>query len=185
MTQRRGVSLVELLLTMSACSVILTMSAALIHRVMHTQSKIRACGDVERSALRLSNAFRGDVRRATQAVTETANLEEQTLLRLQFTSGEFIDYRHSEGTVTRVHTKSGEPTALEAFPFPPDIDVAVRPAGPHRLQLTITSRPLEAGSVKGEMQSAAFAVRVALHVEATLSRDSSREQPEPGQEESP
>jgi hypothetical protein len=42
MKRRWAISLVELLLTLSACTVILTLSAGLIHRIMHVQSKARA-----------------------------------------------------------------------------------------------------------------------------------------------
>ena len=46
---RRGVSLVELLVVMSAATVILTLSTGLIHRIMHAQSKARVLADMERT----------------------------------------------------------------------------------------------------------------------------------------
>jgi hypothetical protein len=66
---RRGISLVELMLTLSACCVILTMSAALIHRALHAQSKSRRFFDGERNAQRLGESFRRDVHAATSAAT--------------------------------------------------------------------------------------------------------------------
>lgn len=60
---RRGVSLIELLVVMSAATVILTLSTGLIHRIMHAQSKARGLAEIERTTLRLGNRFRRDVHR--------------------------------------------------------------------------------------------------------------------------
>ena len=65
MTHRRAASLAELLVIMSACTIILTTSVQLIHRAMHSQSASRVFFDCERSAQRLSQQFRSDVHEAT------------------------------------------------------------------------------------------------------------------------
>jgi hypothetical protein len=169
MKSRRGVSLVELLLTMSACTVILTMSAALTHRVMHTQSRMRAFHDTERSALRLASAFRRDVHQAASAVTNDGELA-GNFLRLQLPEGETIEYRHEQGSVTRVHKQSSNLTAHEAYIFPAEVELTVRREAANRIVLTIVpalrSEDSEAGS-----PSMTHTTPAHLQVEATLSRD--------------
>jgi len=182
---RRGVSLVELLLTMSACTVILTMSAALIHRVMHTQSKMRAFHDPERSALRLSNAFRRDVHRALGAETNDAELQDNVFLRLQLPEGETIEYRQLQGKVTRVQAAIGKPIANEAFAFPPEIELVIRRESPNRMCLTITPDLRVQAAGDGHSPSIAHATPAHLLVEATLNRNSRLSNAKAAQEGSP
>jgi hypothetical protein len=184
MKSRGGVSLVELLLTMSACTVILTLSAALIHRVMHTQSKMRAFHDVERSALRLASAFRRDVHQATNAVTNDAGLA-GNFLRLQLPESETIEYRHAQGNVTRVHKQSNNQTAHEAYIFPPEIELAVRQEAANRLVLTIMPALRIEGSGDGRWRSIAHTMPAHLQVEATMNRNPRISDSKAAQEGSP
>jgi hypothetical protein len=171
MKSRRGVSLVELLLTMSACTVILTMSAALIHRVMHTQSKMRAFHDTQRSALRLANAFRHDVGRASGAETNATELANDVFLRLQIGEDEIVEYRHTEGNVTREYKQGANPTSHEAFVFPAEIELAVRQEPPNRICLTIAPDFEVEATGDGPPPSIAHTTPAHLQVEATLNRN--------------
>ena len=53
--RRRGVSLTELLVVMTACTVVMTLTSQLICRVMRIQVESRAHVDVERNAMRLAD----------------------------------------------------------------------------------------------------------------------------------
>jgi hypothetical protein len=170
MNRRRAVSLVELLLTMSACTVILTMSTALIHRVLHAQSKTRAFVDCERAALRLSEQFRRDVHAARDATTADANLGEGVFLRLQFPTNQSVEYRHSQGAVLRVLLENGATPSREEFVFPANIELSVRQEPPGLVALSITSQPGKAAAEDGQPQSSAYAVTVSLQAEARLNR---------------
>src|SRR3972149_5845862 len=116
---RHAVSLIELMVVLSACTVILTMSAALVHRVMHAQSKTRAFFDIERSALRLSNQFRRDVHQATAALAGADNLGDGVFLRLELPDNRSVDYYDQEGDVVRILAHDGDALSREEFPFPP------------------------------------------------------------------
>jgi hypothetical protein len=113
---RRGTNLAELLVTMSACAVILTMSASLIHRAMQASSKARLQHSVERNALRLAQQFRRDVNSATEATTDS--LPEGSLIRLQLPDNRAAEYRQVSGTVQRVLLNEDTVLAREFFVFP-------------------------------------------------------------------
>jgi type II secretory pathway component PulJ len=166
---RRGASLVELIAVMSACSVILTMSAGLIHRAMLAQSQTRSFFDVERSALRLSGQFRRDVHRAN-AVPENAAMEEGTFLRLQLPDHETVEYRRLAHRVLRVLSHNGQTVSREEFPFSTAIDVAVREeASPRRLVLAITSE--ETTTVAGKGKRSVREMPVSFQAAAVIGRD--------------
>ncbi len=137
---RRAVSLVELLVVMSACSVILSMSGVLVHRAMHAQSKTRSFFDVERSAWRLSDQFRRDVHQAIGLVAGDAELGEGVFLRIQLPDDQSVEYRRQEGNVQRVLSRNAAGVSHEEFLFPPAIELAIREEeSPRRLTLSITT----------------------------------------------
>jgi len=168
MKRRRAVSLVELLLAMSACAAILTMSTTLIHRVLHAQSKARLFFDSERAALRLAEHFRRDVHAATAAAD--ANLGEDVFLRLQFAADEVVEYRRSETTVVRIDRNGNETRAREEFAFPANIEVTLRKESADLLALTITAQPVGPSNEEGRPRSSAYSVPVSLHALARLNR---------------
>jgi len=170
MKSRRGASLVELLVVMSAATVVLTMSASLIHRIMHAQSKARALSDVERTSLRLANAFRQDVHQATSAVLGESNLDEQTFLRLALPESHTIEYGRQNANVVRILLEGGRTVAREEFAFPAGIELAIRKDGPRLIVLTMHSRPGEMPAADGRIEASAFAVPVNLQVQAALNR---------------
>jgi len=165
---RRAVSLVELLLAMSACTVILTMSAALIHRVMHVQSRSREFQGVERSTMRLAQQFRHDVHNAKDAVVE-ANLGEGRFLRLQLAGEQVVEYRRSEGAVLRILLEAGNARGREEFAFPANIELTVSRDPPRLITLSIDSQP-EDTPLEGQSPAGAFDVRVNLQAAAALNR---------------
>lgn len=169
MNCRRAVSLVELLLAMSACTVILTMSTALIHRVLHTQSKTRAFFGSERAALRLADQFRRDVHAATSAITDTDSLNAGVFLRLQTPGNRAIEYRQSEGTILRLVLDTGEIRAREEFAFSSNITLAARQESPRLVELTITSQPDSLG-VGDARESMAYTAPVTVQTVARLNR---------------
>jgi len=167
---RRGVSLTELLVLMSACSMILTTSAALLHRAMRTQSQARSFYDVERSSARLARQFRDDVHQASSATTAGAELDENVLARLQRADGRTVEYRHDGTTVLRVLSRSEGNASREEFAFLRSIDVAVSEEG-GRVMLTIVGGEDESLAEDKRRLLATTAMPVSLHVEATLNRD--------------
>lgn len=167
MNRRRGISLVELMVTMSACVVILTLSVTLIHRAMHAQSKSRLFFDVERSSQRLSESFRRDVQSASSAeVGDEAGL----LLQLQLAGGLSVEYRQSEGRVERLLHAGGSVRAREAFVFPPPTRLT---AEKNAAGLVVLSVAADEAAASAARPLPSYTVPVCLHVEAVLGRNAS------------
>jgi hypothetical protein len=169
MNRRRGISLVELMLTLSACSVILTLSAALIHRAMHAQSKARLFFDSERSAVRLSDSFRHDVHRATSAEVSDQTGGDDLLLRLQLAGGQQVEYRQGAGRVQRTWHVNGDVRAREAFDFPPETRLLTAKESQKLLVLSADA-PAESAA-KADAPLANHTVRVSLRTQAVLGRN--------------
>jgi hypothetical protein len=161
MKSRPAVSLAELLVVMSACSFILTMSASLIHRAMRAQSESRAFYDAQRSALRLARQFRHDVRRTESVSIGSGDSGNDRDLWLQLADGRTAEYSHADGEVLRVLSQPGGAVSREQFAFPSPIELDVRGIdSPPRLVLTLSAQrrePPGPGSMKCD-----------LHVEASL-----------------
>jgi hypothetical protein len=178
MNHRHAVSLIELLLAMSACTVILTMSAALIHRIMHVQSKTRAIVDCERAALRLSEHFRRDVHAASTADADGASLGAGVVLRLKLSGRQSIEYRRSEGTVLRIVLEGDATGAREQFAFPEDIELTVRDELPGLVTLSIHSPPSDAKAEPNERRQSVSAGPISLQATARLNRYSASVKPQ-------
>jgi hypothetical protein len=172
MKTRHAVSLVELLVVMSACSIILTMSAGLIHRAMHNYAKTREFFDTERSALRLSAQFRRDVNRATAAELDRANLDEGAFLRLEMTEGDTVQYAHHHGGVLRVLLQSSTIMAREEFRISPAAELTLREEGsPSRLILSAITKAARTSTEVNALPADIHRLPVSFEVQACLGRD--------------
>jgi type II secretory pathway component PulJ len=161
MTTRRAMSLVELLVLMSAASLVLTMSAALLHRAMRTQSESRAFYDAERCATRLARQLRRDAHQATAASVENAGQDSNVFLRLQLADQNTVEYSRSGSDLLRTSSAAGK-VSREAFAFPSRIELNIRQEG-SRLLLTIVGKPRY---TRGAPPPAGD-----VHVEAILNRN--------------
>ncbi len=180
---RRAVSLVELTILMSACTVILTLSAVLMHRAMRSNAYSRACQDVERNAIRLADQFRHDVHESPSALIVGATLKAGVLLQLELVGDQTVEYRRQEGNIVRILFKGGTIVSRDEYAFAPACHMKVtETSAPRRIALTITSDPTVGNAHRpfslGEPP-------VNLQVEAVLGRDArfavaatSPEQPE-------
>jgi len=185
MRPRRAVSLVELLVTMSACTIILTLSAGLMHRALHAQTKARAFMDSERSALRLANSVRRDIHQAIGAARSGADLGQDVVLRLKFAGDQVVEYRRATDKVTRVLLEVGAVRARDEFAFPSPIDVTVQQESPRLVAMSITSASEATSAESPAQRSIAYATPVNCHVDAALSRDHWFTAPKSGQEDAP
>jgi len=179
MTARRATSLIEMLVVMSACTVILTISAGLIHRAMHAESATRSFFDGQRSALRLSEQFRSDVHAATAASLEDASRHDGLFLRLQLADDQTVEYRRRESNLLRFLLKKDHEIARDEFVFSSPLELSIRvEATPRRLILEITAGSVALTATKGAKQPlAAYLVPVNLQLEACLARDLPSPQP--------
>jgi hypothetical protein len=169
---RRAVSLIELLLVMSACTSVLTLSSVLLVRAMRIQTQSRVHADAERTALRLANQFRRDVHRAQTAVLNRNELERDVVLRLQLADGQRVDYALVGSTLLRLAAGSDNRAAREEFFFPPGCEFSVRELeAPPRLAITIAAKPNFGIASDGTHARMPGVVPVSLCVEASLGRD--------------
>lgn len=157
---------------MSAATVILTITAALLHRIMLAHSAARAFMDVERTSLRLANTFRNDVHSAIAATTTGPTSTEGPFLRLELPAGQQLEYRRQQGAILRILQDGNRTAAREAFNFPPDVEVAAKKDGSRLLALSINARTASAASEDRGSSPAAHAIPVNLRIEAVLNRDS-------------
>jgi hypothetical protein len=172
MKTRRGVSLVELTIIMSACTVVLTLSAVLMHRAMRTYAQATACRDAERSAMRLSDQFRLDVHQARAGSIDRATLGAGVVLRLELADGQTAEYRRQESAILRILSKDGSAVSRDEYVFSPSCKVNVVEAfEPRRISLTIATAPADPPVGNAKRPLAMEEVPVSLQAEAVLGRD--------------
>lgn len=172
---RRGVMLVELVVVMSSATIVLSMSAVLIHRIMRVQSSAYEFFDVERSALRLSSQFRSDVHAATDASLQVADNE--TILTLQLADDQTVRYERAEANVVRLLFKNGDIVARESFSFPADTRWTIEEhSDPRRLVISLDNQtpdpvPQKDSAPQNALRSASLrSIPVCFQVEACLGR---------------
>lgn len=160
MKRRRGISLVELVVVMSGCVVLLSLSAACLQRVMQAQVRSRADADLQRTLLRLDQFVRNDVHRATAAEIDVNKLSEGTVLRLELPDSTAIEYRRQAATLLRVQLAGGEMKAREMFSFPREIEPRIARPQPRLIVL----------SIKADDEDLVDVPSVHLQIEAALPR---------------
>jgi hypothetical protein len=139
MKNRRGISLVELLLALSAASVILTLSTALIYRILQAEMRARKSVNAERTCLRLARAFRRDVWQATEANPSAADQGNGVLVRLSLPPNQTIEYRRTPAGVLRVLLGQERTIAREMFAFPPAVQIYFEQDSPRAVLLSLSS----------------------------------------------
>lgn len=185
---RRGVSLIELMIIMSAASAVLSTSAVILHRTMRAQEQTRYVFENERAAQRLARQFRHDVHGTVgnslgelqpidlQASPEAPNNAEPFLtLRIAGADGEddaTIEYRRTATGVLRMLTREGQPTAREEYPVASIARVQLREeASPRRLVLTITADPADLHPKLGQPAPTIRDTPVNIETVAVIGRD--------------
>jgi type II secretory pathway component PulJ len=174
---RLGVSLVELIVTLTACSAVLTISVALLHRAMHAQSRARSYFDGERSAWRLTQQFRRDAHDALAVETEDgasetsggSSAEGELVVRFEMHDGESVEYRQSGGRVERTRKIAAQIGARDVFTFSEKTRFSAVVETPRVVALSI--EPATELSSENATPPAPFATSTILRVEAALGRN--------------
>jgi hypothetical protein len=171
MNPRRGASLIELLLIMSACTVVLTLTGVLLHRAMRIHMQSRAHVNAERTVLRLSEQFRRDVHQA-RAVTDGSGKDDKVFLQLDLMDGRVAEYSRATGAVLRNESGGNLPTRREEFAFPgADALTIEHKSAPQRLVVTIILKPTERLPADGKALAGANFVPMSFCAEAVVGRD--------------
>jgi hypothetical protein len=172
MTTRRGASLIELLVIMSACTVVLTLTGVLITRVMRVQIQSRGFVAAERAAQRLSDQFRNDVHCARNAVADTAGRNKHVFLRLDLADGQKIEYARTGDNIARVEYASGQPEWREEFicPAASELSVEQHPEPP-RMVFNIFMKLSNVAPTPDKPFIGTGPAPVTVHAEAVIGRD--------------
>lgn len=169
---RRGMSLTELLVVMTACSALLTLSSSLVCRVMRVHVDARAYDNAERNATRLADSFRRDVHRAQSVTRGLASSRDSLLLQLEFSDGSHAKYSWLQSTVLREESSPDHPAAREEFELPASCDLAIEEVdAPRRVVLTLSSDIKARLQEDPKVRPIGQLVPVAMQVEAVVGRD--------------
>jgi hypothetical protein len=177
MTQRRknlshGVSLTELLVLMSSCTLILSMSGILLHRVMHIEVDSRSIIDAERSCSRLAHQLREDVHDATSIDIKNDKPTDGELLLLQLPQDQTVAYSRSDRGIARVMSRKRKVVARDEFAFQRSCTVEVREEqSPKRVVLMVASPVVDQSNDKAKQLPNLKAVPVGLLIEACVNRN--------------
>lgn len=174
MRRRRAISLIELLAVLSGCSVVLGLTASLLHQTMRAQSHTRDFFDVERNAQRLARQFRSDVHAAAADSIEVdaEDAGDGELLRIQLPDGQSVAYQRAAEKIIRIASQSDGPTAREEYALSETMEIDVRELdAPQRYALSITSAPPQPSKESPPSPASIRATPVNLEVEAAPARD--------------
>jgi type II secretory pathway pseudopilin PulG len=182
---RRGVSLVGLLIVMGIAGVILTTAAGLIRRAMTAQKDAWRDDDLQRVAQRLTTQLREDIHQARQVTLEPMGATAQQLrLQLVPAGDETVTYDVDAHTVRRTHATGGGPRRFEQFALPASCQVVFveEPGETHRVIVTVyrdrgiethmrTDTPESETAETPDVLPETGSRRIVLHVVAVVGRD--------------
>ncbi len=170
---RRAVSLTELLLVLSLCTLILTTSGVLLHRVMRIESESRAFTDTERSCTRLSHQFRSDVHQAITAELKKPNGKDGVFLQLHLPTNEIVEYEVKQGRLQRTARSGDKVTARDEFIIPLKAMLTINQLQlPNRLVLSIAPPSIVATTDADHKLQSYRAIPDCVRIEAVLNRPS-------------
>ena len=174
MSRRRGISLIELLAVLSGCSIVLGLTASLLHQTMRAQSHTRDFFDVERNAQRLARQFRSDVHAAAadSIDIDLADAGDGVLVQMELSDGRSIAYQRAAEKIIRIASQADGPTAREEYALSESMEIDVRELdAPQRFVVSITTAPPQPSQEAPPSPASIRATPVNLQVEATPARD--------------
>lgn len=168
MKNRVAMSLLELLVIMSAATVVLTLTGVLMQRAMREQMLSRGRADAANASLRLADQFRRDVRNAREAFLDQSHRQGGDFLKLLDLEGQTVTYARKNGSVLRLETGGSFPERREEYTFSPGIELKIkRLESPPRLSLAIQLLPTSSPGSR-EQSVGANPVPVSMHVEPVI-----------------
>ena len=184
--KRRGISLMELMVVMSAASAIITTSALVLHKMMRVQEQTRYFFENERAVERLARQFRRDVHDADDVEIENAGADVdaqnsdapsgepsgESLLSLTTSDGRSIEYARTAFGVVRSERRGEGPLAREEFALAAAARLTIdEQSTPQSLTLTIASNAADFIPRLGEPAPTIRETPVSMQVVAVVGRD--------------
>jgi YD repeat-containing protein len=185
---RRGHSLIELMVTMSAAVVVLTLSATCLHRMMSISSQSSHFLEAEQTGLRLSRQFRHDTLLASSASVVTQPDEDGAVVVSLLSSGKErrdIEYRLTPARAVRSSSaESGEATR-EEYSLPAGARWQVDWDEASRRLAVVATNPPSSGEPSEQSPLPAWQIPFEMQLVATIGRvqrpaEPSTEEPEGG-----
>jgi prepilin-type N-terminal cleavage/methylation domain-containing protein len=111
---RRGLTLIEMLVSIAVLSALLTLSVTLLVRLLQAQTSGAQALASSLSLGRLAHDFRRDAHDAVQAES-VADMEGTTALRFVADTGDTVTYRASPKAIERIATRAAQPPQRETY----------------------------------------------------------------------
>ena len=157
--RQRGFTLVELIVTISTASVLLTLATGVVHSTMRFESMSRQRAEVHRAAVRLSHDFRHDVHRASDfRISDRA--DQPHTIRLTLPEGSEVTYQVTRQRVLREQRLNDLQVARETYDFPANYQVMFSQSDPQMAELT----------VEHHLQLVGVDPQTVVHVQAEVGR---------------
>jgi prepilin-type N-terminal cleavage/methylation domain-containing protein len=116
MRRRRGYTLIEMLVVLSAASTVLSISAVLVHRTMRMAAQAQAFHTEEATAWRLSAQLRSDAAGAT--TINLSSVDEEVTVTLETSEGSSVIYQLKPQQIERSQELEGGREARDLFVLP-------------------------------------------------------------------
>ena len=143
MTNRNGSTLIEVMLSLTAGSVIMMLAIKLVHQTFQLSTQTSARVDLSHSLNRLARQFRNDVHLAS-SIQVTSN----DSLNTENSDGTKVAYKVKNGLVLRAQTDAAKIETFEQYSLISDSRVAFeRAINPERCQLIVENSSSSSGSV--------------------------------------
>jgi len=119
MRQRKGSTLVELVLSMTAGSTVMLLAISLVHQTMMVTEKSKHRTDHNRTLDQLAESFRRDVHLAETVFSAIADSADSNTLTMRLTDNSEIAYSVYGSTVERKRKNGPEGNEFERFVLDP------------------------------------------------------------------
>lgn len=172
---RRGVSLIELVITLGVAGVMLTMGIGTLHLLLRTDENLTHSLKRRQTVSQLSDAFRHDVHAAHQMVwVEPQNDEETGRLTLKFAADHEVQYTTDDYALVRTETRNQETLQSARFRFLRETEITIDPKKPNSPTLVIRTPNTTTHSSQSRDS---LAPKRELRIQAALGRNHRFEKP--------
>lgn len=137
-TDRRGVSLIELVITMSVAGVILLMGIGTLRLMLTTENNLHHSLKRRQTVAQLSDAFRRDVHAARDVIwNEPENDEDSGSLIVELAADHQVKYTTDKHTLLRTETQNQQTLQTARFRFSAGTEIAFDPRDENGIAVVI------------------------------------------------
>lgn len=166
---RRGVSLIELVITMTVAGVVLMMGMGTLHLLIDTEDNFVHSLKRRQTVSQLAKAFRNDIHAARDVIwTQPQEESEAGQLTLKLAEDQQVRYTIEKHNLVRTETKNQETLQSARFRFSAGTEISFDPEATDRVAVVIRGAPPSShSSVPGD----SGAPKRELRIQAVIARD--------------